>query len=148
MRLSDLAAGTVLCVLGLFTFFVILPAQTSATGGIGLAPRDLPGLATLVITGLSALLVVRSLFARLPRRASLWPASWHETSTMLAGFGLTLAGVLAFQFAGFLAGGAVLIVSIMLFMGERSWLRLILTPAVAVGGMYLFVTQLLHVTVP
>jgi len=148
MRPSDLAAGTALCALGLYTLFVVLPAQTSATGGIGLAPRDLPTLALLVVVGLSALLVVRTLLARLPLRASLWPASWHETLTMFVGFALAFAGVLAFQFAGFVLGGAVLIVSIMLFMGERNWLRLLLTPTVVVGGMYLFVTRLLHVTVP
>ena len=148
MRPSDLAAGTVLFVLGLYTFFVVLPAQTSATGGIGLAPRDLPSLAVLIVTGLSALLVVRSILAKLPRRASLWPASWHETLTMFVGFALAFAGILAFQFAGFILGGAVLIVSIMLFMGERSWVRLLLTPTVVVGGMYLFVTRLLHLTVP
>ena len=67
---------------------------------------------------------------------------------MLVGFALAFAGVLAFQFAGFIPGGALLIVSIMLFMGERNWLRLLLTPTVVVGGMYLFVTRLLHVTVP
>jgi len=148
MKPSDLAAGTVLFVLGVYTLFVVLPAQTSSTGGIGLAPRDLPALATLAVIGLSALLVVRSLLAKLPRGVSLWPASWHESLTMLVGFGLAFAGILAFQFAGFILGGAVLIVSIMLFMGERNWVRLLLTPTVVVGGMYLFVTQLLHVNVP
>jgi Tripartite tricarboxylate transporter TctB family len=148
MRPSDLAAGTVLFVLGLYTLFVVLPAQTSATGGIGLAPRDLPSLAVLVVTCLSALLVVRSILAKLPLRASLWPASRHETLTMIVGFTLALAGIAAFQFAGFIPGGAVLVVSIMLFMGERNWVRLLLTPTVVVGGMYLFVTQLLHVTAP
>lgn len=148
MRPSDLAAGTVLFLLGLYTLFVVLPAQTSATGGIGLAPRDLPALAVLVVIGLSALLVVQSLLAKLPGRASLWPASWHETLTMLVGFAFALAGILAFQFAGFVPGGAVLMVSIMLFMGERNWLRLLLTPTLVVGGMYFSVTRLLHVTVP
>jgi tripartite tricarboxylate transporter TctB family protein len=148
MKLSDVAAGAVLCVLGLYTLFVVLPAQTSATGGIGLAPRDLPALATIVVIGLSALLVVRALFAGLRESGSLWPTGWHETSTMLVGFGLTLAGVVAFQYVGFIVGGSLLVVSVMLFMGERSWLRLILTPTVAVGGMYLFVTRLLHLSVP
>ena len=148
MKPSDLAAGTVLILLGLYTLFVVLPAQTSATGGIGLAPRDLPALATLVVIGLSALLVVQSCIAKLPGRASFWPASWHETLTMFVGFALALAGTLAFRFVGFIVGGAVLIVSIMLFMGERNWLRLLFTPTVVVGGMYLFVTRLLHVTVP
>jgi tripartite tricarboxylate transporter TctB family protein len=148
MRLSDVAAGAVLCALGLYTLFIVLPAQTAATGGIGLAPRDLPALATIVVIGLSALLVVHSLLAGSRERGTLWPAGWHETLTMVIGFGLTLAGVVAFHYLGFIVGGSLLIVSIMLFMGERSWLRLILTPTVAVGGMYMFVTHLLHVTVP
>ena len=40
---------------------------------------------------------------------------------MLVGFGLAFAGILAFQFAGFILGGAVLIVSIMIrFKAEAS----------------------------
>ena len=148
MRLTDLAAGAFVCALALFTLFVVLPAQTSATGGIGLGPRDLPTLSLLAVSGLSALLVVQALLGRALEHKTLWPASGHETWTMAIGFTLTLAGVGLFQYVGFLVGGAFLIVSIMWFMGDRSWLRLLLTPAVVVGSMYVFVTQLLHISVP
>ena len=148
MRLTDLAAGALLCALALFALFVVLPAQTSAAGGIGLGPRDLPTLSLLIVIGLSALLAVQALFGRTRERKTLWPASGHETWTMAVGFSLTLAGIGIFQYAGFLVGGTVLIVSIMWFMGDRSWLRLLLTPTVVVGSMYVFVTQLLHISVP
>ncbi|HWL72813.1 MAG TPA: hypothetical protein VNQ74_02940, partial [Burkholderiaceae bacterium] len=93
MRLTDLAAGALLCALALFALFVVLPAQTSATGGIGLGPRDLPTLSLLIVIGLSALLAVQALFGKALERKTLWPASGHETWTMLVGFTLTLAGI-------------------------------------------------------
>ncbi len=62
--------------------------------------------------------------------------------------GITLGGVLLIDRFGFLIGGPALIAALMIFLGERSPLRIVLTATLPVGLVYLLAIYVLRTPVP
>jgi hypothetical protein len=146
MKTADLYASGILFALGLLTLLVVIPAQVADVAAIGLPPRGMPTFTIGAVTVLSGLLFLKTLFSRADY--GTMPFHRDELVAMLVGLAVTVAATLLFGRVGFLAAGLFVIVALMLFMGERNWRILAIVPLGTVAATYVFVTRLLHVTVP
>jgi len=125
MRKTDIWTGAILCVLGLFTLFYLIPNQTEYSEDFTLQPSLYPTVAVCIITAMGALLFFTRLFGG------------AQYASDKAGFRLGnllhilfMAVVLAlalylFDQIGFIYTGIVLIAVLMLYIGEYKPVRLI-----------------------
>lgn len=149
MDRADLIGGAGLALLGILMIFVIIPASTEEGMYFGLSPTFFPILLTSFLTACALGLVVQAAW-RLRRQAPRRPlpiSGWNILMFLVAG-GLTLGGVIAIDRFGILIGGPVLIAALMLFLGERSPLRIVLTATLPVGLVYFFAMHVLGTPVP
>jgi hypothetical protein len=147
MRKADLLAGLFLLAFGIIAIYIVIPNQISGIDAAGLPPRGMPLVTAAAVTVLSFVLVVRSILRKRADDAP-FPIDRRDAIGVLVGLGVTILGTIIFSVAGFIAAGLFVVVSLMLWMGERQLRRLVVVPPVAVGLLYVFVTQLLRVTVP
>lgn len=148
MRRADLTGGIVLALAGLAVLFVVIPTTTRTGTWTGLSPYFFPTVAMVGFTLCGGLLILQALFR---------PALYEEQPTPLhlrelRNFGLLaliiVAAVLVIDAAGLLIGGPVLIAAVMLFMGERRWLRVVLVSVLPVVVAYVFIRHVLQAPVP
>ena len=124
-RLAAVVETAVLCGLGLVAVLWVIPAQTSGTG-LGLPPAFLPTVcavtATLLILGDGVVSILR------PRPSGNDEEGW--SAFILVG-GVTVICTTLFQLAGIVVSTLFTIPACMLLLGERRWLPILLTTAVA-----------------
>ena len=128
-----LAECAAVCGLGLLAAFWIIPAQTSG-GGLGLNPAFLPTLCALVIAGLAVLDGAFRLAAPAPPHSGEEPSAWRafirlQLVALAAALALHVGGVAGCALVGLPAG--------MLALGEKQWLRIVLTTALGTAGLVL-----------
>lgn len=121
----------VLCGLGLAAVFWIIPTQTSG-GGLGLYPAFLPTACAVAVTALVFLDGVIRLLK--PAKATGVGEPW---GALLRIGGISVLGVGVLQFVGAAACGFVVLPAAMIALGERSWVRIIVTTAIGAGGLAL-----------
>jgi hypothetical protein len=82
--------------------------------------------------------------------ADVAPSPISRWNLMMFGLAaiLAIAGVAAIDLFGILFGGPALIAAFMLFLGERSLLRIILTATLPVAAVYLLALHVLGAPVP
>lgn len=148
MRRADICMATGLLFVGLLVLFVIIPAEADGDTWSGVSPLFFP---TLIAAGFSIGC------AALLARAILWPRAYDgmEAPLKLENFGffllacgIVLAAVFLIHAVGFVWGGPVLVAALMLFMGERSLLRIVPMSVVPVLVIYFFVTTMLNAPLP
>jgi hypothetical protein len=149
MNRADLIGGLGITVLGLLLIFVIIPQGTASGMYYGLPPTFFP---TVMATGLTASAVGLALQAwrRRARKTDAGPAPlslWNLLMFLFAA-ALAVAGVIAIDYLGMIYAGPVLIAAFMLFMGERSPVRLLLTSVLPVAAVYLLARYLLYAPLP
>lgn len=115
---AEFAIVATLCAVA---FFVVIPAQVSSQGAIGLQADMVPRAAVAAIAFLSVVQLIIRLAAPVPGDAS--SPSLGYPLMLLVAIG---AGVAVIAFAGFYAGGVVLVSLITVVMGERRPLRVAL----------------------
>ena len=142
----DLLASALFVAFGCAVLFVVIPAQVSDATAIGMPPRGMPIFTMGAVTLLSAILFIKTLWSR--RQGVELPFNRSQLTAMLTGVAITTVATLLLGFAGFFVSGLFVIVALMLVMGERNWRILATVPIATVAATYLFVTRLLHVTVP
>lgn len=149
MNKADLIGGVGITALGLLLIFVIIPQNTASGMYFGLPPTFFP---TVMATGLTAS-AVGLIFHAWRRRASSAkdgpaPVSlWNLLMFLLAAV-LAVAGVIAIDYIGIIYAGPALIAAFMLFMGERSVIRIILTATLPVAAVYLMARYVLYAPLP
>ena len=152
MRRSDIISGTILTVLGLLTIFVIVPDQISGTSTVGIAPDVFPlTLAWATTLFAAALVLTRLLQPWSEARSDADPSPISRPDWFfIAGATLFLAAAyLAITWLGFIVGGVVVLVLLMLLMGERAhWRRLVLVAAAAPACLYFIFWSLFRVPLP
>jgi hypothetical protein len=149
MDKADLIGGLCLAALGLLMIFVIIPAGTEQGTYFGLSPTFFPTLLTVLLTACAVGLVAQALL-RMRRQAAARPlpvSRWNLLMFLGAG-GLVLAGVLAIDWFGILAGGPAMIAALMIFLGERGPLRILLTAVVPVALVYVLALHVLSTPLP
>lgn len=149
MNRADLIGGVGIAVLGLLLIFVVIPGTTASGMYYGLPPTFFP---TVMATGLTASavgLVLQSLRRRArgidggPAPLSLWNLVMFLLAAVIA-----VTGVIAIDHIGILWAGPALIAAFMLFMGERSIVRLVLTATLPVAAVYLLARYVLYAPLP
>ena len=149
MDRADLIGGAGLALFGLLMIFVLIPMDTVQGQYFGLAPTLFPTLLSSLLT-VCALGQVAQSITRIYRRAQPRPipvSGWNLLMFLVAG-SLALGGVVLIDWFGILIGGPVLIAILMVFLGERSPLRIVLTATLPVGLVYLLAIHVLGTAVP
>lgn len=161
MRALDGAAAALVAAFGLATLFVFIPGTIDDPGMDDLAPAFMPQVVAILLTGLAALLALRSLLRRPaagdPAEGKAPEGEAPEGEPPLtrrhAGFVLLAALWLAAVFAavalaGYLAGGAVAVVGAMLLMRIRRPLTIVATAVAAPLVLWAVFWQLLTIPLP
>lgn len=146
MRALDGAAAALIGAFGLATLFVFIPATIGDPGMDDLSPAFMPQVIAILLTGLAALLGLRSLV----RREADGEAALTRRH---AGFVLLVAGWLAAVFAivvlaGYMVGGAAAVVGAMLLMRIRRPLTIVATAVAAPLALWAVFWQLLTIPLP
>lgn len=129
MKKADFVSGLILGVFGLTMLIFVIPAQIETAPEGYISPRLVPNLTMILITGLSALLMLRSL-----RGIGYTPmddSSVFFRSEMMAL--VKISGVFAVSVALFawnmpLLAGIALIVGTLIALGERRPLVIVVMP--------------------
>ena len=146
MRALDGAAGALLAAFGLATLFIFIPGTIEDPGMDDLPPAFMPQVIAILLTGLAALLGLRSLLQR--------SADGEAALTRRhAAFVLLVAGWLAAVFAvvalaGYLVGGAAAVGGAMLLMRIRRPLTIAATAVAAPLVLWAVFWQLLTIPLP
>ncbi len=101
------------------------------------------------LTAFAGALVTRAWF-KLRSGGTLQPMPIRLRNLLMFLFSaaLVIAGAVAIDFLGMLAGGPLLIAAFMLFLGERNPIRILATSTLPVGVVYLLATYVLHAPLP
>ena len=151
MRALDGAAAALIGAFGLATLFLFIPGTIEDPGMDDLSPAFMPQIVAILLTGLAALLGLRSLL----RRPAAGDSVEEEPALTRrhAGFVLLAALWLAASFAvvtlaGYLAGGAAAVVGAMLLMRIRRPLTIVATAVAAPLVLWAVFWQLLTIPLP
>ena len=153
MNKADLIGGVGITLLGLLLIFVIIPQNTASGMYFGLPPTFFPIVMAAGLTASAAGLTLQALRQRARNRAAgeagpPAPLSlWNLLMFLLAAV-LAIAGVIAIDHVGILWAGPAMIAAFMLFMGERSIIRLALTATLPVAAVYLMARYVLYAPLP
>lgn len=148
MRRADIYASAFLLAVGLLVLFVVIPAEADGPTWSGVSPLFFP---TIVASGFT-IFCAALLFQAICR-----PGGYvgQELTFKLRNFGffmvacaVILTTVLLIHYLGFLWGGPLLVAGLMLFMGERNWLRIVPMSVVPVVVIYFFITKVLTAPLP
>jgi len=139
MPKSDLIAGIFLTLFGLLALFVLIPTQTSSGGDASISPALLPQICAAGITGLAMLLTARAagrLSRGQPAGQTVPNAEWLASAAVIV---TVSASIAIFKFINPAVAAGLLIVSLMLFMGERRpWLIVGIPAVLLIGAWFLF----------
>lgn len=145
----DLIAGIGLTIAGLAMIFFVIPLGTREGMYYGLSPTFFP---TLLATCLTACAVGMTVQAWRRLRAGAEPGpppiSRWNLLMFLASAALVVAGVIVIDIFGLIAGGPALIAAFMLFLGERSVVRIALTSTLPVAAVYFLAIHVLKSPIP
>jgi len=155
MRRIDFFAAIGLLGFVALMVFVIIPRENTEGIWYGLSPYFYPhvmlaGMALSCIGLLVQSITRPDLYTDQPN-----PIDMPQLGFFLASMALIVAGVLLIDYIGswvegfgFRIGGALVILAMMLFMGERNMLRLTAVPVLAVAFTWLLVTWGLKTPLP
>jgi hypothetical protein len=145
----DLISGAGLSVAGLVLIFIIIPHGTEAGVSFGLSPTVFP---TILATGMTACAMALTVQALLRLRAGSDPRPSPISGWNMLMFGaasaLILAGIVAINYLGMVIAGPLLIACLMLFLGDRSIIRIVLTSTIPVAAIYFLAIYVLRTPVP
>ena len=151
MRALDGAAAALLGAFGLVTLLVFIPGTIDDPGMDDLAPAFMPQAIAILLTGLAALLALRSLMRRPAAGDSV--GGEPPLTRRHGGFVLLVAVWLAAVFAtvalaGYLAGGAAAVVGAMLLMRIRRPLTIVAVACAAPLVLWAVFWQILTIPLP
>lgn len=148
MRRSDIWSGAVLLGLGLLMIFVVIPLEAGGDTWSGVSPLFFPILIASGFTLCSLALLLRALLRPASYEGMDAPIGRQAFGFFLLSFAIVFAGVVAIHFLGIIWGGPLLVAALMLFMGERNWLRIVPISALPILAIYFFVTKVLNAPMP
>lgn len=148
MRRADICAGAGLLGLGLLVLFVIIPAEAEGDTWSGVSPLFFPTIVAAGFTLGAAALLVRALLSKASYGGMDAPMRWANFGFFIVACAVIFGAVLLIDFVGILWGGPVLVGTLMLFMGERKWQRIVPMSVVPITVIYFFVTKVLNAPLP
>ncbi|SDG16698.1 MULTISPECIES: tripartite tricarboxylate transporter TctB family protein [Thalassobaculum] len=149
MEKADLAGGIALALVGVLLIFVVIPLDTEEGMYFGLPPTFFPTLLSIGLTLLAIALATKAWF-RLRAGGTLQQAPIRLRNLLMFAIAaaLVVAGAVVIDFFGMIVGGPLLIAAFMLFLGERSVIRVLATATLPVAAVYLLATYVLRAPLP
>lgn len=138
----------ILCLSGLLTIFVIIPFQTTAGERYGLSPAFFPTCSMVILTLLSALLLLKSLFGLhgdSNGTTYLSSKNWIHISLLSV---LLIISVAVMKYLGFILGGIFTISSFMIYMRERKLIVISMVSIIIPVFLYLILWKFLRFMLP
>jgi hypothetical protein len=145
MKKSDIIVSAILFGMGLLTIFIIIPLQTTPGEKYGLPPSFFPNCSMAVMTALSLILLLKTLFKSKKvdtDTASMTRKNWLHIGVLCI---ILFFCLIAITYLGFIPGGILTIASFMLYMGERKILTILLISVVTPALVYIILWKLLRV---
>ena len=149
MRRADIYGGAGLLVLGLLVLFVIIPLEAGGETWSGVSPLFFPALVAGGFTLCSAGLLLQALFrpATYEGREET-PVRKQNLGFFLLACAIVFLGVLLIHGIGILWGGPLMVAALMIFMGERNWIRIVGISVLPIVAIYFFVVRVLNAPMP
>lgn len=115
----------------------------------GLPPTFFPTLLSVGLTLIAVALATKAWF-RLRAGGALQQAPVRLRNLLMfcIAAALVVSGAVVIDFFGIIAGGPLLIAAFMLFLGERSAIRVLATSTLPVAAVYLLATYVLRAPLP
>ena len=148
MRRADIYASAFLLAAGLLVLFVVIPAEADGPTWSGVSPLFFPTIVAAGFTIFCAALLFQALFRPSGYEGQEMTLKLKNFGFFLVACAIILATILAIHYLGFLWGGPLLVAALMLFMGERNWLRIVPMSVVPVVIIYFFITKVLTAPLP
>jgi hypothetical protein len=148
MRRADIYGSAGLLILGLVVLFVIIPAEADGDTWSGVSPLFFP---TLIVAGFTlscAGLLVQAILRPKTYEGMPMPMAGWDFAFFLLACAIILGAVFVIHRFGLLWGGPLLVAALMLFMGERNWLRIVPMAVVPVLIFAFFITKVLNAPLP
>lgn len=138
-----------LALLGVLLIFVVIPLDTEEGMYFGLPPTFFPTLLSVGLTLLAMALAAKA-WMRLRSGGPRQPAPLRLRNLLMfcISGALVVAGAVIIDFFGMIVGGPLLIAAFMLFLGERSVIRVLATSTLPVAAVYLLATYVLQAPLP
>lgn len=144
-RLLDAWVGAVIGLAAFGLYFWGIPAWVEPSDFAQIPPDLFPRVAVGAIMVLSALMVVSRLLIGDDTRSAINPHSLVLGAGLLVMFA---AGVALMLWVGYIAGGAILVAALMVFMGVRRWTWLLGLAGLAPVLLFAFFDRLLGIPMP
>jgi hypothetical protein len=143
---ADFWLGTALALGAVAAWLLWLPPAGHGGFDVGLSPRTMPTIALIGVLVLGASLALRGLLTR--REMSSSQSSEVATIPALVVMAIIVGGVALMHYAGFLVGGPLMILALMLWLGERRWRWLAGGTLLPVGLAWGLATHALKIALP
>ena len=137
---ADRASGAFFLLLGLVTYFLVVPNFVETVEGGILAPASMPNAISLIIAFCGGLLILKPSPHSLPARHFFTAAGTYAVVLAAALFPMAVFG---FEFVA-----PLLALLLMLMAGERRLLWLAVGAVAVPGAIWFFVSQLLDRALP
>jgi hypothetical protein len=148
VRRADIYASAFLLVAGLLVLFVVIPAEAEGDTWSGVSPLFFPTIVAAGFTICCAAMLFQAIFRPGGYEGQELALKRGNFGFFMVACAIILATVLLIHYLGFLWGGPLLVAALMLFMGERNWLRIIPMSVVPVVVIYFFITRVLTAPLP
>lgn len=148
MRKVDIVVGALLLVLVAVVLFIIIPMEDQGGTWHGLSPYFFPvvtlfGVAVSCVGLLFQALTKPSMYDDQPN-----PLTWSELGFFLLISAIILASTIIIHWYGTWIGGPLMIAAAMVFMGERSPIRIVPTAIITVAVAQAIATYGLQTPLP
>ncbi len=145
MQKADLISGFVLLLFGVALAFYFIPTQINESTDATISPRLLPQICAYALIFLSAIQLLNTVRASRAQSKGEqeWPVSPAEMLAMGAITVVFIVCIYLFNRFGPLVPGLLIVLTPMLFMGERRVLWLVLIPGTLVLAAYGLIYQVL-----
>ena len=148
MRKVDMAAGTLLLAFVGVMLFVIIPLEDEGGTWHGLYPYFFPVVMLFGVAASSVGLLFQALTKPALYDDQPNPLSWSDLGFFLLISAIIFASVLIIHRFGTWIGGPLMIAAAMIFMGERSPLRIVPTAVITVAIAQAIATYGLQTPLP
>jgi hypothetical protein len=148
MRRADIFGSAGLLILGLVVLFVVIPAEAEGDTWSGVSPLFFPTIVAAGFTLACAGMLLQAILQPKPYEGRAMPMTGRDFAFFLLACAIILGAVFVIHRFGLLWGGPLLVAALMLFMGERNWLRIGPMAVVPVLIFAFFITKVLNAPLP
>jgi hypothetical protein len=146
---ADLIGGIGITIFGLLLIFWIIPRETEEGMYYGLPPTFFPTVMTGCLTAAAVGLAVQAwLRGRTGVKGAPSPLSGWNFLMFLIAAAIAVAGVIAIDRFGIVYGGPALIAAFMIFLGDRSPVRIVLTSILPLAAVWVLALHVLGAPLP